>query len=38
MGEARFLKSGIVIPSLALLVVQVPLGKAVEPNSGFGRG
>ena len=27
MGEARFLKSGIVIPSLALLVVQIPLGK-----------
>ncbi len=38
MGEARFLKSGIVMPSLALLVVQILFGKAVEPNAGFGRG
>ena len=38
MGEARFLKSGIVIPSLVLLIVQILLGKAVEPNAGFGPG
>ena len=38
MGEAGFLKSGIVIPSDALLVVQIPRGKAVEPIAGFGRG
>jgi hypothetical protein len=38
MGEATFLTSGIVIPSIALLVVQIPLGKAVERNAGFGRG
>ena len=38
MGEAGFLKSGIVIPSVAPLVVPIFLGKAVEPNAGFGRG